>query len=83
MTCLCFVTCVFILAIAYEYSSNGASAAFSLDMAAVFGVIVSPFAYVVRAYFGDLRSETESRHSSINGIEKLGGLAQLVKVLKR
>jgi hypothetical protein len=83
MAFLCFLSSLFVISIAYTYSTNGAEAAFSLDMAAVFGVVVSPFAYVVRAYFGDLRTETESRHAAINGNEKIGAIAGLVKAFRK
>jgi len=83
MRFLCFLSSLFVMTIAYTYSTSGAEVAFNLDMAAVFGVVVSPFAYVVRAYFGDLRTETESRHAAINGNEKLGVIAGLVKAFKK
>ena len=83
MRFLCFLSSLFVISITYTYSTSGAEVAFNLDMAAVFGVIVSPFAYVVRAYFGDLRNETESRHAAINGNDKVGAVAGLVKAFRK
>lgn len=66
MNCLIAISVVFILALAYVYSTKGAKVAFSYEMMAVYLAISGTFAYVVRAYFGDLRSETQSRHLAIN-----------------
>lgn len=84
MNCLITLSLIFVVSVAYVYATKGATAAFSYEMAAVFLTVSSTFAYVVRAYFGDLRSETESRHSSINGLKpELKGLAGLVKAFKK
>ncbi|WP_110427066.1 hypothetical protein [Glaciecola sp. KUL10] len=66
MNCLIIVSLIFIASVAYVYSTKGAGIAFSYEMMAVYLAVSGTFAYVVRAYFGDLRSETESRHLSIN-----------------
>lgn len=83
MTALIWISVVFILATAYVYVTEGAQAAFSLEMAAVYGTITATFAYVIRAYFGDLRSETESRHSVESGVApKLKGVAGLIQAFR-
>lgn len=66
MNTLIGLSVVFVLATVYVYVTEGAAAAFSVNMAIVYGTITATFAYVVRAYFGDLRNETKSRHQTID-----------------
>lgn len=83
MNCLIAVTLIFMCAIAYVYAVDGAKLAFSYEMMAVFASVVAPFAYVVRAYFGDLRSETESRHASINKLLPSGkGITGFIQAIR-
>ncbi len=63
---LCAITLIYMGAIAYVYSVDGAKIAFSYEMAAVYLAISGTFAYVIRAYFGDLKTELESRHRVVN-----------------
>jgi hypothetical protein len=83
MNCLIAITLMFMCAIGYVYSTAGAKVAFSLEMAGVFFTVSGTFAYVIRAYFGDLRTETESRHSAINGkslpSKGIAGVIQSIK----
>ncbi|MCJ8292902.1 MAG: hypothetical protein MJK15_00715 [Colwellia sp.] len=74
MNALIAISIIFVAAIAYVYIEKGAEAAFSVEMAAVYGVGSATFAYVVRAYFGDLRTETTSRHQTIDEKPKALGL---------
>lgn len=66
MNALITLSLIFVCAISYVYIQEGAKVAFSYELAAVYGVVTSTFAYVVRAYFGDLRAETKSRHATID-----------------
>lgn len=66
MNALIVITVTFVAATSWVYIEHGADKAFSGEMAAVFGVVTGTFAYVVRAYFGDLRTETKSRHQTID-----------------
>jgi len=76
MNALIALTTVFISAMAWVYVDRGAAAAFSGEMAAVFGVFSGTFAYVIRSYFGDLRTETKSRHHVIDSKpQPLGAIA--------
>lgn len=84
MNCLIILSLLFVLGVVYVYATQGAAEAFSYEMAAVFITVSSSFAYVVRAYFGDLRSETESRHSAINGLKpNTKGVAGILKALRK
>jgi len=74
MNALIGLSTIFVLAIAYVYIDKGAEVAFSYELAAVYGVVTATFAYVVRAYFGDLRTETTSRHQTIDEKPKALGL---------
>ncbi|MBL4832612.1 MAG: hypothetical protein JKY26_01450 [Pseudomonas sp.] len=67
MSCLIALSLIFVVAVAYVYSTKGAQAAFSYEMAAVFITVSGTFAYVVRAYMGDLKTETQSRHHVTSG----------------
>ena len=66
MNTLIILSLLFAAATAWVYMQNGAESAFSIEMAGVFITITGTFAYVVRAYFGDLRTETKSRHTTID-----------------
>ena len=79
MAALMAVTGLFVSATAWVYVERGAEAAFSGEMAAVFATVTGTFAYVIRAYFGDLRAETKSRHQSVDAKpQPLGALAAWV-----
>ncbi|MER2490326.1 hypothetical protein [Catenovulum sediminis] len=83
MNSLILLSLLFVLGVVYVYATKGAAAAFSYEMAAVFVTVSSTFAYVVRAYFGDLRSETESRHAAINNKKpRPKGLTGLISQFK-
>jgi hypothetical protein len=62
MNALIALSLIFIASVAFVYAKDGAALAFSYEMAAVFFAVSGTFSYVIRAYFGDLRIETESRH---------------------
>ena len=84
MNALITISILFICFIGYVYMTDGAAAAFNMEMAAVYGVVTGAFAYVVRSYMGDLRTETESRHNAINGNPSLPkGLAGFVQALRK
>jgi len=74
MNALIGLSGIFVLAIAYVYINEGAEVAFSYELAAVYGVVTATFAYVVRAYFGDLRTETTSRHHTIDHKPRPAGM---------
>ncbi|WP_017445815.1 hypothetical protein [Gayadomonas joobiniege] len=83
MNALIGLSIVFVLSVAYVYGTSGADLAFSFEMATVFITVSGTFAYVVRAYFGDLRNETQSRHASINGLKAPSkGLAGIIEAIK-
>ena len=83
MNTLIVISVAFMGATAYVYVSSGAAAAFSVEMAGVFITITGTFAYVVRSYFGDLRSETESRHRAIDEKPSVAkGLAGIIQSLR-
>lgn len=84
MYCLIIQSLIFVAAVAYVYCKDGAQSAFSLDMAGVYLAVSGTFAYVIRAYFGDLKSETESRHAtSINQPAPVRGIAGLLNALRK
>ena len=66
MNALIFFTFMFTCFIGYVYTTGGAIEAFSYEAIGVFIALTGPFAYVVRAYFGDLKNETKSRHQVID-----------------
>jgi len=66
MNALITLSLMFVGAIAYVYIKDGAQVAFSYELSAAFLTITGTFAYVVRAYMGDLRTETTSRHQTID-----------------
>lgn len=83
MSSLILLSVIFVLAVAYVYATKGAEDAFSYEMAAVYGTVTATFAYVIRAYFGDLRTETESRHSvESNQPVKPKGIAGLIRAFR-
>lgn len=83
MVALIVISALFILGVVIVYVREGATLAFSSDMAFVFLTVTGTFTYVIRAYFGDLRAETESRHSSIDDKPRLAkGLAGFVQAFK-
>jgi len=84
MNTLIFISVIFVGATAYVYIVSGAATAFSVEMAGVFLTISGTFAYVVRSYFGDLRSETVSRHKAIDDKPSLPtGLAGIIQSLRQ
>ncbi len=66
MNALVILTGIFVAAIGWVYVNHGAQKAFSAEMAAVFITVTGTFAFVVRAYFGDLRTEATSRHQTVD-----------------
>jgi hypothetical protein len=83
MNWLIILSLIFVSAVAYVYSTKGAEAAFSYEMAAVYMTVSGTFAYVVRAYFGDLKTETTSRHNVINDTPPSAtGLAGVINAMK-
>jgi len=83
MNCLIALSLIFVTAVAYVYSTQGAQAAFSYEMAAVFITVSGTFAYVVRAYFGDLKTETQSRHQVESGNPPIPtGLAGIISAVR-
>lgn len=83
MNCLIILSLIFVAAVAYVYTELGAEAAFSYEMAAVFITVSGTFAYVVRAYFGDLKAETQSRHGVESGVApKAGGVAGIINAIR-
>jgi len=83
MNCLIALSLIFVAAVAYVYTKQGANAAFSYEMAAVFITVSGTFAYVVRAYMGDLKTETQSRHGVESGKPlKASGLAGVINAIK-
>jgi uncharacterized membrane protein len=83
MNALIALSLIFIAAVAFVYAKDGAESAFSYEMAAVFFAVSGTFSYVIRAYFGDLRTETESRHQVEDDKPRLPkGLAGLIASMK-
>jgi len=60
------LTMVFMLFVGFVYVEKGAAEAFSAEMVAFFFALSGTYAYVIRAYFGDLKAETQSRHATID-----------------
>lgn len=84
MNALIAISVLFMCAVAYVYATAGAAVAFSTEMAIVFATVSATFAYVVRAYFGDLKVETTSRHAAINNqLPKANGLAGVIEAVRR
>ncbi|KGJ92156.1 hypothetical protein [Colwellia psychrerythraea] len=83
MNCLILLSLIFVAAVAYVYSTKGADAAFSYEMGFCFITVSGTFAYVVRAYMGDLKTETTSRHNVINDTPPpTTGLAGVINAIK-
>lgn len=83
MNHLIILTYIFVLATAYVYVTKGAEQAFSYAMATVFLTVTGTFTYVVRAYFGDLRTETQSRHGVESGApSNPGGIAGIISAIR-
>ena len=83
MWSLTALTFLFLLFAGWVYTEKGAAVAFSTPMVAFFLSLTAPYAYVVRAYFGDLRSETKSRHAAIDDKpQPLKGLAGVVAAVR-
>ena len=81
MNGLIALSVIYILALAYCMVVDSGIAFDTLTYA--FAAVSAPLAYVIRAYFGDLRTETESRHQSINGLSMPAkGIAGLVKAYR-
>jgi hypothetical protein len=80
MNALIVFTSLFVAFIGWVYIEKGAADAFSYEMTAVFGIIVGPFVYAVRAYMGDLKAEAMSRHAAIDEKPKPGNaVAEIIK----
>jgi hypothetical protein len=83
MNALIILSLIFVAAVAYVYATKGAALAFSYEMGFVFITVSGTFAYVVKAYFGDLRKETQSRHATIDDKPQFQkGFAGLVNAFK-
>lgn len=83
MNTLILLSLIFVSAIAYVYMTEGAQVAFSYELSLAFITVTGTFAYVVRAYFGDLRTETTSRHQTIDEKPRTEGfLTALIKRVK-
>jgi len=76
MKALIGISLIFILATAWVYVKVGAVEAFNPAMIGVYVSITGTFAYVIRAYFGDLRRETESRHQMIDNKPRKPGVVE-------
>jgi len=83
MNALILLSFLFVGAVAYVYSTKGAEYAFSYEMAAVFTTVSAVFAYVVRSYMGDLKTETQSRHAVASGTPpKPTGIAGIISAIQ-
>lgn len=83
MNFLCWITLLFMCAIAYVYVTEGAEAAFSEHMVWLFLAVTGTYAYVVRAYFGDLKSETQSRHTIMDSKPRTAaGITSILQSIK-
>lgn len=83
MHALIGLSIIFLAFVGWVYVSKGAEAALSYELVALFGAVTGTFAYVVRAYFGDLRTETQSRHATIDDKpQQVKGLAGLVAAIR-
>lgn len=79
MNTLILISVIFIGATAWVYVERGAADAFSGEMAAVFIAVSGTFAYVVRAYFGDLKAEAKSRHQTVDSkTQPLSALSAII-----
>ncbi|MCF6327556.1 MAG: hypothetical protein L3J21_09735 [Devosiaceae bacterium] len=66
MNVLIAITLIFVLSASWVYVSSGAENAFSIEMGGVFLTITATFTYVIRSYFGDIKTEAKSRHRVID-----------------
>jgi len=77
------LTFLFLCFAGWVYVEKGAAAAFSAEMVAFFFALSGTYAYVIRAYFGDLKAETQSRHATIDDKpQHPKGLAGLVAAIR-
>lgn len=74
MNSLILLSFMFVCAMAYVYVTDGAQAAFSVEMIGAFFAVTGVYAYVIRSYFGDLKVETKSRHATIDTKQQPGSL---------
>lgn len=83
MNSLICLSVMFLMFFGWVYVTKGAAAALSYELVALFVSVTGTFAYVVRAYFGDLRTETQSRHAAIDDKpQPAKGLAGLVAAIR-
>jgi len=83
MNTLIALSLIFLAFVGWVYVTKGATVAANPAMVALFLSIVGPFAYVVRAYFGDLKSETQSRHATVDDkAHPLKGLGAVIAAIK-
>lgn len=83
MNTLICLSMMFVSATVYVYCKEGAEKAFSYEMATVFTMLSGTFTYVVRAYMGDLKTETKSRHSVVDNKPHVAtGLAGIINAIK-
>lgn len=83
MNALIGLSILFLLFVGWVYVTKGAELALSYELVALFLSVTGTFAYVVRAYFGDLRTETTSRHAAIDDKpQPMKGLAGLISAIK-
>ena len=83
MNALIGLSSVFLAFVGTVYFRDGAELAFSVELVAFYGVLTATFAYTVRSYFGDLRSEAESRHQVADNKPRLPkGLAGVIQSIR-
>ena len=83
MNTLIGLSVIFLSFVGWVYVDKGADKALSYELVALFLSVTGTFTYVVRAYFGDLRTETQSRHASIDDKPQAAkGLAGLVAAIR-
>ncbi|MPW31924.1 hypothetical protein F9L16_23505 [Agarivorans sp. B2Z047] len=68
MNALIAMAAAFVLSLGFITYKHGPAAIleYGIELGALFITLTGTFAYVVRAYFGDLKRETMSRHSTID-----------------
>jgi len=83
MNTLTVLSVTFLLFVGWVYVTKGADAALNYELVALFFSVTGTYAYVIRAYFGDLRSETQSRHAAIDDKpQPAKGLAGLLTAMR-
>lgn len=84
MNAMIWFTLLLLAFFGWVYVTKGAEAALNSEFIALFFALTGTYAYVIRAYFGDLRTETKSRHAAIDDKPKpaLNGLAGLVAAVR-